>query len=210
MGCADSKSVNTSTAAESCAELLPASPDVIARLVESHRKFLHFLEQRTPSSAVAEELLQAAFVRTLERGGAIRDQESAVAWFYRLLRNALIDYYRKRGSEARLEERTGWLDEGATMEPELKNAICQCMERLLPTLKAEYADIVRRVELEERPLGEVAATLGISANNATVRLHRARQALKRQLERSCGTCATHGCMDCACGTPSGEEVAKSS
>jgi RNA polymerase sigma-70 factor (ECF subfamily) len=35
-----------------------------------------------------------------------------------------------------------------------------------------------------------------------VRLHRARQALKRELERSCGTCATHGCLDCTCGASS--------
>jgi RNA polymerase sigma-70 factor (ECF subfamily) len=31
-----------------------------------------------------------------------------------------------------------------------------------------------------------------------VRLHRARAALKTRLEQSCGTCATHGCLDCTC------------
>src|SRR5687768_981204 len=69
---------------------LPASPEVVERWVAAHRDFLKFLEPRVASRTVAEELLQNAFVRALERGGSIRDEESAVAWFYRLLRNALV------------------------------------------------------------------------------------------------------------------------
>jgi RNA polymerase sigma-70 factor (ECF subfamily) len=68
----------------------------------------------------------------------------------------------------------------------------------LPTLKPEYAELLRRVDLEERSVPEAAAEVGITPNNAGVRLHRARQALKHQLERSCGSCATHGCLDCSC------------
>jgi RNA polymerase sigma-70 factor (ECF subfamily) len=71
--------------------------------------------------------------------------------------------------------------------------------RLLETLRPEYADAVRRVDLDEISVQELAREAGITANNAAVRLHRARLALKRQLEKSCGTCVTHGCLDCACG-----------
>ncbi len=45
---------------------------------------------------------------------------------------------------------------------------------------------------------DMAREAGITAKNAGVRLHRARQALKKQLERSCGSCAVHGCLDCSC------------
>lgn len=37
-----------------------------------------------------------------------------------------------------------------------------------------------------------------AVNNASVRVHRARLALRRQLEKSCGTCAAHGCFQCEC------------
>lgn len=180
----------------------PPSPEVLARLVQSHREFLGFLQGRVSNRAVAEELLQAAFVKTLEKGGSIEDGESAVAWFYRVLRNALTDHYRRRRSENKAMEHEARLAESAT-ELELQDAICTCMKTLLPTLKPEYADLLRRVDLEGASLTSVAAELGISANNATVRLHRARQALKKQLETSCGTCATHGCLDCTCGSSSG-------
>jgi RNA polymerase sigma factor (sigma-70 family) len=183
-------------------ELHPPTEEVLARLVASHREFLGFLQARLPSRAVAEEVLQAAFVRTLEKGGSIRETESAVAWFYRLLRNALIDYYRRGAVEQRaLDQQTA--EAQLPSHDALQNVVCACMSILLPNLKAEYADVLRRVDLEETPLPQVAAALDITTNNATVRLHRARQALKRQLERSCGTCATHGCLDCRCGGPRG-------
>lgn len=177
---------------------LPPSPEVIERLVASHRGFLSFLESRVANRAIAEELLQTAFVRTLEKGGGIEDSDSAVAWFYRVLRNAITDYYRRRASEARtLESQAS--EPRPPIDPELRDAVCECVQTILPTLKPEYSDIVRRVDLEESALAAVASDLQISTNNATVRLHRARQALRRQLERSCGTCATHGCLDCTCG-----------
>jgi len=179
-------------------ELDTPSPEVVARLVQGHREFLSFLEARVANRATAEELLQNAFVRTLEKGGAIREGESAVAWFYRLLRNALTDHYRRNAVENRALEREAGQTETA-VELELQDAVCGCMKTLLPTLKAEYREILERVDLAEGELSGVAAELGITTNNAAVRLHRARQALKAALERSCGTCAAHGCLDCNCG-----------
>lgn len=181
--------------------LQPASPEVVARLVANHREFLGFLESRVRDRTVAEDLLQAAFVKALERGGAIRDGESAIAWFYRLLRNALVDHWRRAGREAKVIERGPAGADAAAEDRELHDAVCACFVRLLPTLKPAYADLLRRVDLDGRPVNEVATALGITANNASVRLHRARQALRRSLEASCGTCATHGCLDCECGGP---------
>ncbi len=62
-------------------ELSEASenPGVVEALVENHRGFLAFLERRGGSRAQAEDILQAAFVRGIEKAGSIRDAESAVA-----------------------------------------------------------------------------------------------------------------------------------
>lgn len=181
--------------------LLPANAEVVDRLVRNHREFLGFLESRVHDRAVAEDILQSAFVKAIERGGAIRDGESAVAWFYRLLRNALVDHWRRAGRESKVLDRTVESADAASEDPELHATVCACFADLLPTLKPEYAEVLRRVDLDGKPVGEVAAALGITANNASVRLHRARQALRKSLEASCGTCATHGCLDCECGGP---------
>lgn len=179
------------------------NPSVVESLVGNHRRFLSFLERRVGNQALAEEILQSAYIRTLEKGGELREGEGAVAWFYRLLRNALVDHYRRQSAEGRALEREAREATEVGPDPELQQTVCACIHDLLPALKPEYAELVRQVDLEGRSVPEVAREAGITPNNAGVRLHRARQALKKQLERSCGTCAAHGCLDCTCGKPGG-------
>lgn len=175
------------------------SPAAIQQLVDSHRQFLAFLQGRVESRAVAEDILQSAFVRGLERGGDVRDEESAVAWFYRVLRNAVIDHYRHRASTERALE--GWGKEFIAHEApqaELQQAICQCISDLVGTLKPEYQQALRIVDLDEGSLKDLAEHSGTTAGNAAVRVHRAREALRKQVRTVCGSCAEHGCMDCHC------------
>jgi RNA polymerase sigma-70 factor (ECF subfamily) len=178
----------------------PASPEVIARLVASHARFLAFLERRVASREVAEDILQEAFVRAITRGESLQSDESAQAWFYRLLRNAIIDHYRRKGAEQRAMGAVSREPEPvvAAADAALLGTVCECMRDLIETLKPEYADALREVDLAERDLAAFADTAGITKNNASVRLHRAREALYKQLVVSCGTCATHGCLDCQC------------
>lgn len=178
-----------------------SDPVVLDALVSNHRRFLDFLERRTGSRADAEDLLQNAFVRALERGGDLRSGESAVAWFYRLLRNALIDRYRANAALGRaLESLAGDATDGHE-EADIRGEACRCIADLLPAVKPEYADLLRRVDLQGEPVNRAAQALGITPNSAGVRLHRARKALLREVQRSCRTCATHGCLDCSCEQP---------
>lgn len=174
------------------------SADAIAQLVAGHREFLSFLERRVESRAVAEDILQTAFVRGLERGADVQD-ESVVAWFYRVLRNAIIDHYRHRATTARAMEAWG-REFTAIQEPDaqLKQEICNCVSGLLATLKPEYQQALQVLDLEDGKLSDLAQQSGITPENAAVRAHRARKALRQQVTRACGTCAEHGCFDCRC------------
>jgi len=165
--------------------------------VDHHRQFLAFLQTRVESRAAAEDILQSAFVKGLQRGSELRDDEGAVAWFYRVLRNAVIDHYRHRASTERAKE--AWGQEFvAQVTPELKDEICQCVSGLLETLKPEYRDALRIVDLDEGSLNDLAEQAGITSGNAAVRVHRAREALRKQVRVVCGSCAEHGCLDCHC------------
>jgi RNA polymerase sigma factor (sigma-70 family) len=175
------------------------SDDVIQVLVANHRQFLGFLEKRVDSRAVAEDILQEAFVRGMNKLQTLRSDESIVAWFYRVLRNAVIDHYRRDGAAQRSLAALGREMEGQS-EPsaELRSAICQCVSGLAGALKPEYAAALRSIELGDSSLAEYASQAGISVSNAGVRVARARKALREQVMRSCGTCAEHGCYDCTC------------
>ena len=77
-------------------------------------------------------------------------------------------------------------------------AICACSLGQLEHIRPEYADILRHVDIEEQPLSEAAAALGITPNNASVRLHRARKALREQLQSFCGVSSMRACLNCGC------------
>lgn len=176
-----------------------SSPEVVETLVANHRRFLAFLERRTGDRALAEDLLQEAFVRGLDRVGTLRSDESAVAWFYRMLRNAVVDHHRRRGAAERSLASLARELESEGGGSDLEREICRCVGELAGTLKSEYADALRSVELDGVAVKDYAAQRGISASNAGVRVFRAREALRRQVAVACGTCAEHGCLDCDCG-----------
>lgn len=175
------------------------SNDVVDALVENHRRFLSFLERRVGNRAIAEDILQDAFVRGVMRSGDVRDDESAVAWFYRILRNAVVDHYRRAGAAQRAQAAAGaeWALTEAP-DDETSAAICQCVRELAATLKPAYAEALQRVDVEGLAVNAYAEAAAISANNASVRLHRARAALRERVSATCGTCAEHGCLDCHC------------
>jgi RNA polymerase sigma-70 factor (ECF subfamily) len=52
--------------------------------------------------------------------------------------------------------------------------------------------------MDEISVRDYAAEEQMTANAAAVRLFRAREALRRRVVQSCGTCANHGCLDCRC------------
>ena len=175
-----------------------ATPAALAQLVEHHRAFLRFVERRVGDRATAEDILQDAFGRAVVHADDIPD-ESAVAWFYRVLRNAVIDHHRRQQTRRQALESFARELEPATPSPDVQNEICRCVLDAASSLKPEYAEALRRVDVGGTAVKTFAADAGISAGNASVRLFRAREALKRHVLAACGTCAEHGCVDCTCG-----------
>ena len=168
-------------------------------LLENHRAFLAYLTRRVGDRAVAEDLLQEAFARTLARPEQVPDGDALLPWFYRALRNAAIDRFRRQGAADRALEAFARELETVDMVPEeTRREVCQCIGRLATTLKPDYAEALQAVEVEGQPVKAYAERKGLTAGNAAVRVFRARAALKRRLIESCGTCAEHGCVDCTC------------
>jgi RNA polymerase sigma factor (sigma-70 family) len=177
--------------------------DLVQRLLDHESAFRHFLRRRISDEALVEDLLQQSFVRAVEHQHSLRNDDSVVAWFYRVLRNTVIDYYRSHGAESRRDE--AFLQELTQLEEdkeppldEMKATVCQCLYGIMPALRSNYSELLRRIDLECESPAHVAHDLNITLNNLTVRLHRARQALRAGLEQSCGVCSQHGCLNCSC------------
>jgi RNA polymerase sigma factor (sigma-70 family) len=168
-------------------------------LLEHRSRFFSFVRARVREPGAAEDILQAAYVRALDKkDDSSAADERVVAWFYRVLRNAITDYHRRQNAAQRGLERLVH-DPTASATPEEPRTPCGCVRGALASLKPAYADILREVEVAGRPLHDVARAIGISAGNAAVRLHRARRLLAAALKGICGSCTLDGCAECDCG-----------
>jgi RNA polymerase sigma-70 factor (ECF subfamily) len=171
----------------------------LALLIENHRAFLRYLEGRVGDRALAEDILQEAFAKVVTRPEQAPDDEGIVPWFYRTLRNAAVDQFRRRGAANRAYEAFAReLETHDAATDEIEGEICACVSRLARTLKPEYAEALQVIEVGGTPVKAFAEQRGLSPGNAAVRVFRAREALKKRVTQSCGACAEHGCLNCTC------------
>ncbi len=178
-----------------------AKPDpVVAALMANRQAFHGFLATRLGDPADVDDVLQDFFLKALTRRGQLRDEDSLVAWLYSILRSTLLDHYRKTGRRGAFT--AAYISEMKTaetvVEPDLFGKICACLSTLLPALRPDQAELVRRLDMDEEDRQSVAADLGIHNKTLAVRLHRARQALRDMFFASCSSCTEQGIDDCAC------------
>lgn len=172
----------------------PLMDELLARRPE----FLAFLERRVRDRAIAEDVLHDALARALTSGSPLRDPQALTAWFYQIMRNVLIDHSRRVGARERAHGGAA-LETPDTVEAEADRATaCKCVTQLAGELDAKLAQAIQRVDVDGVSIAAYAEELGITPNNARVRLHRGRAALRADVRSSCGSCADTGCADCTC------------
>ncbi|MCB0114594.1 MAG: sigma-70 family RNA polymerase sigma factor [Caldilineaceae bacterium] len=170
---------------------------IIESLLGQRERLLAYTRTKVSDFELAEDVLQDSLLKALRAAPDLKDEEKLLPWFYRILNNAVIDAYRRRGTEARYIDKYAREQEWV-VEPQDEAVLCACFRQLLPTLKHEYASVIESLDLNGGDPAQVAATLGITSNNLKVRRHRAREALRVRLEETCRVCAKHGCLDCTC------------
>jgi RNA polymerase sigma factor (sigma-70 family) len=173
---------------------------LLRELAAKRGEFLAFVERRVGDPSLAEDILQDAYAKSATHLDQLRTPTAARAWFYRVLRNASAESFRR---SVRRDRALTAVEVEAAIAPretvaDERTVGCRCVGELVETLKPEYAEALTRIEIDGMAIKDFAAEQGISANNAAVRIHRARKALAREVSDCCGACASLGCGDCSC------------
>ncbi|MEM1182739.1 MAG: RNA polymerase sigma factor [Acidobacteriota bacterium] len=175
-------------------EQMISSPMMGEVLGQHSGRLRAFVAARVPSDQV-DDVLQAAALRAIERASTLRDPNKALPWLYRIHRNTIVDQWRQRAGLESLNES----EEEVAAEPaELSEPSCDCGIVQATKLRPAYASILALIDAGDATLAEAAETLGISVNNATVRLHRARRALRDAMRDHCGVDNVRDCFECRC------------
>lgn len=165
---------------------------VRASLASQRGQLLVMIRLRIGAAAEAEDILHGASLKALSQAHQLADPAKADAWVRQVVRRQAIDELRRR----RITPMS--LDGYDVAAPSDDSVDCSCVSAQAKLLASSHSEILQRVVIDGVPVSRVAAELGISVNNATVRLHRARNALKAKLEAHCGTTTARSCSECGC------------
>lgn len=171
------------------------TPLKIGEIVARYREPLIRHLARLAPPADAEDLAQVALAKVARGLATFRSESSLSTWIFRIATRTALDHVRSRAHrEAQAtdpvpppdggEHDFAGTDEGVrrTMD---RQEMGTCVREFVDRLPAAYAEILALAEFEELSSAEIAARLGITPGAAKIRLHRARAALKRELEAGC-------------------------
>ncbi len=167
----------------------------IEAALATHGAALRRFVRARANPADIDDILQISAMRALEKAHRLRDPEKVLAWLYTIHRNVITDFGRKLAADGRLKSAlAAEVNDIAAPAPET----CRCSLTQASQLNSRYASILSLVDMGGASLKDAAQELGLTVNAATVRLHRARHALKTRLMNHCGIKTMQECLDCIC------------
>ncbi len=171
------------------------------RLLAGRQEFLGYLRRRLGSLDEAEDALQNFNLKVIRAGHSASQEQKINAWMGQILRHTLIDHYRRRATRQRAEGAYAheMIIAESAPEADQDGSAWPCLYTALRRLRPDHAEILRRNDLNEEPRSRIAADLCLTTNAFNVRLHRARQALRHEMETTCPGCRDGSFLDCACG-----------
>jgi RNA polymerase sigma-70 factor (ECF subfamily) len=161
----------------------------LAALVQD--RIYPFLYKVTLDHDLAQDLLQETLLAIVRDISRLRQTGCFWPWTYRIAWSNIQQHFRNKREKSRIEmaalereRRRGLFREGGC---EILRYIVreEKLERLsaaVNLLKRQYREILQLRCFEQQPYSEIAATLQCGAQQARVRLHRAKRVLKRNLQ----------------------------
>lgn len=146
----------------------------------------------------AEDLTQQVLVKVSKSLQTFRGDSALSTWVYRIATNTAMDYLRSRSGQcAPALEREFDLSDGEESFPPVSEQVAaletsmireemsECIRDFVERLPQNYRTVLVLSDIEDFTNSEIAQIMGESKGSAKIRLHRARQRLKKELEGGC-------------------------
>jgi RNA polymerase sigma-70 factor (ECF subfamily) len=149
------------------------------------RKFILALVR---DESVADDLIQETFIRIQEKLDSIRDASKISSWIFRVAYRLCQDHFRslkKSSAEEEIHEGLVNLQETSIQKKLEQDEMSRCVQDQLNLLPDSMRSVLIFADVMDFSHQEIADILGLTVENAKVRLHRARKKLKAILEEKC-------------------------
>jgi len=170
--------------------VLKGDHNAYALLVERYKSYVFTLTFRfTKNREDAEEVSQDIFVKAYRSLADFKGTAKFSTWLYTIVNTTCITFLRKKRLEVKSldDERTFEVadnqDSGLRANQVEQKSRLNMVNQAIALLSPDDAEIITLFYKNEQSLEEISQILGVEANTAKVRLHRARTRLKEKMER---------------------------
>jgi len=155
--------------------------DAFSELYERYFSVIYrYIVTRVHDEPTAEDITEQVFLNVFRKIRAYKDRGNLFStYLYRIARNAIIDYYRKRDESAVLKEIHTGSGEPREMDQYIvRSEQLNLLHQALETLPDDYQEVIRLRILMELPTSTVARWMKRSPGAVRILLHRALKTLK--------------------------------
>ena len=174
---------------EIISKVLNGDQQAFAGLVNRYQNYVFTLALRMVKSREdAEEVAQDAFIKAYKYLADFRGTSKFSTWLYTIVNNTGISFLRKKKLEIhsldneKVFEMADNRDSGFSANMVEQKSKVAMVNNAITMLNPDDAEIITLFYKAEQSLEEIAVILGLEANTAKVRLHRARTRLKEKME----------------------------
>jgi RNA polymerase sigma factor (sigma-70 family) len=169
----------------------------ISEIIGRERSRLRsFIRKRVPNEADAEDLLQDVFYEVVEAYRLMVPVQRWSAWMFKVARNRIVDFFRKKRLEPSTSEPVAVSEEGEELllqdvlpsreagpaEAYARAVIMDELEEALAELPVDQREVFIAHELEGTSFKEIAARTGVGVNTLLSRKRYAVLHLRRRLQ----------------------------
>lgn len=152
-------------------------------------RLLRYLQRKLPGKEDAEEMLNDIFFAAIDELPLFRKKSNINTWLFKIARNKIADFYRKRKIKSVLLSQAPFLEIIANeiSQPEFqfeKNKIRDKIEKAFNSISIQYQKILHLHYEERIPVKELAVILNLSFKATESMLFRARICFRQAYERA--------------------------
>lgn len=153
-------------------------------LVDKHKKMVYGIAwSHLGDSDLSEDAAQETFVKAYTYLGTLREPDKFAGWLARIARNVCSTFRRSAKRERAFKERWAVLESAETEQrADERESLSEPLWESFADLPAVHREALTAFYIEDRNVTDAAAALGITESALKTRLHRARTALRDQLE----------------------------
>jgi len=156
--------------------------DALAELIERYERSLrYFINRLLDNSELTEDIFQDTWLTVIRKIYSLKEIDAFPAWLYRIARNKVYQQLRTKKTELELDENIAIENHAEDDDFSSENAskVHKCLKELPP----EYREVLMLRFLEQMSYEQISQVLNCKLGTVRSRLHYAKIALKKELEK---------------------------